>query len=139
MNNRKSLAEIENTLPNGFHDAFLDSITIDFPSRSASLTLQIWVGNLESENERERETYKHAVLKFYDLIYFTIDPPDQGKSYTKEKPLRIDAGDSTKNSAPPSLKPRMTIPQEAFAYWFFVEPWNAFFHIAACKADLQWT
>ena len=45
MNLYKSLREIDDDLPNGFHDAHLEAVTVSFASNSAKMDLQLFVGD----------------------------------------------------------------------------------------------
>jgi len=138
MNDSKSLREIDYDLPNGFHDAHLEVVTINFASNSAELTLELWVGDLNAETEEEIEVYRRAKLCLADLVYFVIDPPGAGYAPPLGGLLWIDAGDATDESNSEHLKPRSELPDDAFAYWFWVGPWNSHFHVAAKGASLEW-
>ena len=138
MTVRKTLREIDYDLPNGFHDAKLETVTLNFPSNRADLDLQLSVGSPDDATEEEREAYKWARLHLTDLVYFVIDCPDPGRVHPEGEALWIDAGDATDESLPAYLKPPIVLPAEAFAYWFYVHQWNAHFHVAAKGASLEW-
>jgi hypothetical protein len=132
------LVEIENSLPNGFHDAFLESVNIDYTSRRGLIKLRLWVGELDAATEAEKEAYKSAELELLDLVYLVIDAPDPGSEYAKAKEVWIDGGEAKADSAPTAPVPVDLLPRGAFAYWFFVRDWNSFIHVAAKDAKLQW-
>jgi len=134
----RSLREIDDDLPNGFHDALLEAVTVSFASNSAELDLRLFVGDPAAATEEEREAYKRAKLRLSELVYFVVDPPAPGHECRKGNALRIDAGDATNESAPTAPKPQSVLPTDAFAYWFFVDQWNSFIHVAARSASLQW-
>lgn len=138
MNLFKNLKEIEDNLPNGFHDALLEKLMIDLTSNSADLELQLFMGDPDASTEQERETYRRAILRLSDLVYFVIDAPENIPEPSKKKPLRIDGGDAKDNSNPRAPKPRSALPPGAFAYWFFVEQWNSFIHVAARSSTIDW-
>src|SRR5215471_6300158 len=130
----KSLMEIDRDLPNGFHDALLESITVSYCSNSVELDLKLLVGDPDANTEEGREARRAAKLILNDVVYFVIDPPTPGRKHSSVGGLRIDAGDATLDSSPESPKPRGVLPTDAFAYWFFVDTWNSFIHIAAREA-----
>ena len=139
MKDSKNLKEIDDHLPNGFHDALLEAVTVNFVSKTAIMDLQLWVGDLDATQEKEQEAYKSARLALSDLVYFVIDAPGANHEFSWGRPMRIDAGEAANdNSVSASPKPLATLPTGAFAYWFFVEPWNSFIHVAARMATLQW-
>jgi hypothetical protein len=136
MNVCKSLREIDDSLPNGFHDALLNGMMIDFASNRAELDLRLCVGDPDAATEDEREAYRSAKLFLYGLVYFVIDAPAFGHTHSETKELRIDGGEATEDSS--AQKPRGNLPADAFAYWFFVQEWNSFIHVAARGVNLQW-
>ncbi len=51
-----TLDELNNTLPNGFHDAQVYSIELDYRAGIAKLHLSLWVGSMD-DPQPEREAY----------------------------------------------------------------------------------
>lgn len=133
-----TLREIEVNLPNGFHDALLEEVTVSLVSKSVSMAMQIWVGDLDSEAEEEREAYKKATVRLNGIVYIVLDPPGADQEFSRWSAARIDGGEVTSDPASVSPKPRCVLPVGAFAYWFFVEPWNSFIHVAALSASIEW-
>ena len=133
-----SLSELEDSLPSGFHDATLETVTINYAANNAELALQLSVGDPDAPTEEERHAFKGARLHLTDLVYFVIDPPGPGHQPPGPGYVWLDAGDATDESNPQHLKPRSELPADAFAYWFFVGPDNSFIHIAAKSASLEW-
>lgn len=91
------LVEIENSLPNGFHDAFLESLTVDYASRRSSIRLRLWVGDPDAVVKDKREAYKGADLELLNIVYFVIEAPDPGSEYEAVKSLWIDGGEASLN------------------------------------------
>lgn len=50
-----TLEDIAAELPNGFHDAFLRRLTLDYADRRATLALNVWVGDVAAMTAAERE------------------------------------------------------------------------------------
>ena len=48
------IEELENTLPNGLHDAEVRRITVDYERRKVTLEVAVWVGD---EPPERRESY----------------------------------------------------------------------------------
>jgi hypothetical protein len=59
------------SLPNGLRDAELETVTLDFKKRKASLELDVWVGD-----EEELEAYRHAQVTLSGLLVWVSEPPD---------------------------------------------------------------
>jgi hypothetical protein len=134
-----TLVEIESSLPNGFHDAFLESVHVDYASRRSLLKLRLCVGDPDAATEEKREAYKEADLELLDLVYLVIEGPDPRSKYAETKGLWIDGGEAAPGSAPATPVPVDLLPRGAFAYWLFVRDWNSFIHVAARDARLHWS
>ncbi len=133
------LEQLENSLPNGFHDAQLEAIIVDYVSREVVMKMQLHVGNPDAATKEEREAYKPAELHLSDVLYFVIDPPDPKYKYAEKKSLWLLAGRADEESAPVPPIPLEQLPAGASAYWFFVNDWNSFIHVAVMDAQLKWS
>jgi len=133
-----TLIELERSLPNGFHDAHINSFSVDYVKREATITLDVLVGSPDGKNEIEREAYRKCILKLTGLEYFIIDPPDTTYNYTKPGTPWIDASplESAKLNSNIKLPPLQS--ENAFAYLFFVQDWNSSFYVAATDSSLKW-
>jgi hypothetical protein len=69
------LEVVENSLPNGFHDAEIESLEIDYEKRTAKIMFGIWVGDLCSKEKSIREAYQNVKLLINELVYFVIESP----------------------------------------------------------------
>jgi hypothetical protein len=133
-----NLEELNNKLPNGFHDAKLLSIQLDYIARTATLHLSLWVGSMEAPPGPNREKYQAAILNLSGLCFCSIEPPDPGYPFLpKGKPSSVD-GDPAKGDHFPSL-PALSarLPEGAWCYRFFVVDWNAFIYVAAKDANIS--
>jgi len=134
-----TLNEIDDSLPNVFHDAMIHNIQIDYVKREAVIKLDIWVGDMESDDETKRDEYQSGQIVISDLLYFVIEPPDSTYEYHKSSPLWVDAGPTEKLASKPTAKLLpSTIPTDSFGYYFYVQDWNSGFYIAAKSAKLNW-
>jgi len=133
-----TLEELDDKLPNGFHDAGLISIELDYVAGTAILRLSLHVG-LRDDPELEREEYQEANLNLSGLCFCSIDPPDPTYPFLpKGKPITV-GGDPAKADhlqSLPALAARL--PQGAWCYRFFVHNWNAFIYVAAKHAEVNW-
>ena len=134
-----SLRELSYDLPNAFHDSELESLTVNYALNNAELVLQLHVGDMHAATQEEREAYSRAKLHLTDLVYFVIDPPGPGHEPPEAGTLWVhDEGDAREESERDDLKPKGDLPDDAFAYWFYVDQWNSFIHVAAKGASLEW-
>ncbi|MBI2413957.1 MAG: hypothetical protein HYV24_12205 [Deltaproteobacteria bacterium] len=137
MEKNMTIEQIERGLPNGFHDAKLKRIDIDYEKREAKLDLQASIGNPESEDEKLRDTYRSCRLILSGFIFCIIEPPDTRYQYKEVSLLWItDSG-----SVSPAMiltKFPYQLQKGAFVHYFFVNDWNAFIYLSAMDARFEW-
>ena len=85
-----TLNELAETLPNGFHDSRVVTIMVDYARRELRFGMRIWVGDLYSPDEIEREAYRTAVVTLSGLLFCVIEPPDPRYPYRDADALTID-------------------------------------------------
>ena len=134
-----TLEELADTLPDGFHDAQISSVSIDYIKREARLIIDLSVGDPSSEDEELRDAYREGELKLSGLLYWVIEPPHANYPYAESKQLWVDAGALRSASFKPSVKLPEPLPAGAFASWIFVQDWNSFMFVAAMDASLEWS
>jgi hypothetical protein len=127
--------ELDRRFPNGFDDADITSIAIDYGKRVA--TLQLCLRD-KSPDSPDRDVYTQAVLTARGIYYVSIEPPDPDHLFGPEREkITMDGLDEDPEAFPlfRYLKPRL--PTGAFCCRFFVHDWNSFIHIAAQAADFS--
>ena len=127
-----TLDELALSLPNGFHDAELEVVTIDCTKREARLTLDVWIGD-----DDEREAYRRAELTLTGLLYWVSEPAASGDPYGVPGAVTIDVGPLEQLHSANCPKLPQT-PASAFSNWVFVNDWNAFIYVAAENSSLKW-
>lgn len=132
-----TLNDIEESLPNGLHDAQVQRVEIDYEQRIVKFSLLLWTGDLSSDDEATQERYEKGELTIKNFIYCVVEPPDPTYPYAKPEPITIGAGSAIEEPINTETKLPQQLPAGAFAYWFFVNEWNSFIHIAAMDASLQ--
>ena len=131
-----NLIEIEESLPNGLHDAILEGMDVDYKEGEAVLHLEIWTGDLDSSDKLERERYRRARICLTGLLFISIQAPGYNYPANGGQELRITSGPGIAPGS--SFKLDVPLPDDAFLSWIFVTQWNAFIHIAAREAVLEW-
>jgi len=128
-----TLDEIDSGLPNGFHDAEVSKLAVDFLQKTMTLDLDLWIGSMSMPLNAGRETYRTAKLELRNLAYFAVEPPDPKYPYAKPGAIKIDLCEVEDGSSLPAIQLGM------FASRFFVNEWNAFIIVSALEAVLTWT
>jgi hypothetical protein len=122
-------------LPNGFHDAEIRAIRLDYLARTIVMEASVWLGNMDSPPEH-REHYRDGHLAFEGMHFVILDPPDPRYSYAQSESLSVDLAHQEPSPAVPALDP---VPRDCFVARFFVRDWNSFITITAKSASLVWT
>jgi hypothetical protein len=126
--------ELDQRYPNGFDDAYITSLIIDYENRTAIVHLSLRGNMPDSPNKNE---YSRAVLAVDGFYYFSVDPPDSDHLfYPGRSKITVDGLPEDDFPLFEVLKPRL--PVGAFCCRFFVHDWNSFTHIAAKDARFSW-
>jgi hypothetical protein len=128
-----TIGDIEAGLPNGLHDSLLHSYASDDDERSAEFVLDVFMGDLHSTIESERERYRRARLELVGLGYLIVEEPDPRYEPFKKSPVQLDSC-----AADDDAERSRRVPQGGFAGRFFITDWNSFIHFAALEARLTW-
>jgi hypothetical protein len=132
-----NLEEIDKDLPNGFHDAKIKSVNLNYETRVARILLDLWTGDLTSKEESIREARKRGELVLKDFLFFVIEPPDPNYEYAKPSALWIDARSFKNDPKRKEVKLPQDLPENAFVYRVFVSDWNSFIYFAATDCALE--
>jgi hypothetical protein len=127
-----TLQELADTLPNGFHDAQVSRVELNYAEAEAKIHLMLWTSGDYVPGVSNSEEYRPAMLILTGLQYFVIAPPNYGSYRTRG--LTVDMGDD----AEPPLDSKLLDPS-AFQNWFFVSEWNSLLQVSATDAALIWT
>ena len=124
-----NIYEVERQLPNGFHDAFLKSVAIDYIKGTAVLEIEAWTGKMSEPLKRER--YRGGRLNFSGLIGFVSDLPNN--SFLSGESTGLGISLSPEGDVPkPFIKvARTDVSQEVFFASFYFEDCSSFLSIAA--------
>lgn len=126
-----NLEEIQQSLPNGLHDAQIIRISLDYVKREVRLDLEIsW-----SDPDDDLEIWRSATLVFASFLYCIIEAPDPEYPFATRKGLLVDAGSEDRASQSGTQLPEQ-LPKGAFKCWFYVNDWNSFIHLAALNAEI---
>jgi hypothetical protein len=127
-----TMKEVEYRTPNGLHDAYLLSFSVDYRESVLRINLNLWTGDLSSEIEKVREAYREATFIVTGLRYFVIESPAKGSSV--DEPSYIDGFETRDSDITRASLPDLN--GEAFRYSLFVGEWNSFIHFAGSSADV---
>jgi hypothetical protein len=124
-----TLDELENTLPWGLHDAYVESVLFDWTRSSLRLDVRVMMSESQDCDQRARITLE-------GVAYLSVErasSADDG-AVCPSGELWIDSSvvvNPTELGLPPS-------PDGGFVQQFFVHTWNRSFFVCARSAALQW-
>lgn len=129
--------DLDRELPNGFHDAEIFSISLDYGGRTAVFEMAFWTGDIEGPN---REEYRRGTLFIRGLLYLSIDPPDPDYPFMDTGSSLSVAGYSEDPEQFPAMENLVKVSgSKVNCYRFYVHDWNSFIHLAATDVQLSWS
>jgi hypothetical protein len=133
---KMTFEELEQKLPNGFHDAAIREINFDFIGRSVVVGMDLLTGVPDAPNP---EMYRPGRLRLAPIYLFFIEPPDPKYPFVPSgSHLKVD-GDSVKVGQNAEVDRLLQmLPKNATTYRFFLEKWNAFLYLAGGGVELSW-
>jgi hypothetical protein len=126
-----TLAEIASKLPNGFHDAELCGLSVDYQRGVATMNINVDVSDPDVPSDPE---YR-PIDVVQGIVLLAIDAPHSAASAWASTALSIDGGEGQPSTSPIELPP---LPKDTFLWWFFVNELNSFIRLAATKATFRW-
>lgn len=124
-----TIEEIENVLPNGFHDAVICSIFVDYNAKKAIFDINV---NISNANNESTAVFNSGKLFLSGLHYLALEPPDE--AYLVDS---VEQGLWIASSAPiPSSKDQKNT-MGSFTHRFFINNWNSFIVLSAVDARFE--
>ena len=128
--------QVNQELPNGFHDGKIRGIRVDFLDCLILLAMDLHVG---IPGDADPERYRPGTLRVKSPYLFFVDPPDPRYRFIPNgSPFNVD-GDAVRpgqNQALDELLP--VLPTGATAYRFFMEDCNSVLYIAGAAVEFSW-
>ncbi len=125
-----TLSELDATLPNGLHDAYLTGLSVCFEERTASLKM-----NLLVSGEGETARFAAAEIRLSGLLALVVDGPEQLWDF--HGPLGVCSFETSEHQYPGLSRFPKDV-QRLFHSLYVEDPWNSFIHIATTSAEVIW-
>jgi len=128
--------EVEQSLPNGFHDAALRGISADFVNLSIKLEMEL---HASVEGDANPERYLRGVLSVTRPYLFFLDPPDSRYGFIPRGMPVNASGFALKAGKDPKIDALLQrIPADATAFVFFLDDWNTYLYVAGATVQFSW-
>lgn len=130
-----TLEEVDSSLPNGLHDARIQSVSMDYERRVLAMRLSVWVGALEAPPP-DRDRYSAGLLEFHGIAVFALEPPRPDSASRYPGALAFSWQRESRDSVGPQVG--AFVSSEHLAYSLFIEDWLSSMVIVARGAGFQW-
>jgi hypothetical protein len=131
--------EVEASLPNGFHDAFLLKLSIDYVERRAVMELEVWMGRMGTDDYSQREAYRRGRLLLSGLLLATADVPNREFLPEEANGLPVDVAPAGYDRFTKHGWPDEPLPEGAFLRsFYFTDDADSYLHIAALDVNWIW-
>jgi|GEM_PF-7001407 len=131
-----TLEEIENELPNGFHDSIILESRMNYENSELTLLLDVSVG-LPDEDPPARDRYRKCELFFKDVIYFVTEFPNDNIVIKHPGTLWILSIEKTSQDKIPDhiLK---VISSDVHCFSLYIHRSNTYVHFATKDVQYTW-
>lgn len=126
--------ELAQSLPNGFHDAELHRLEIDYVQQVLRMELVVWIGRMSARETRE--LYRPAEVVVEKVSFLIMESPDENSPWNEAGALTIDTGTVVPEECSVQLP---SIPAGSSVTRVYVYDWNRSFYFAGASAQLEWT
>ena len=136
-----TLAELADSLPNGFHDSALKGFSVDYGNRIARMEFSLMVGQPD-DPAGIRDNCRDATIELLGMRFLLVSAPDANESLDCGTEVWIVDGYETDEilSYCKELDPKLlqSFTPDVFAFSFYVNDWNSYIHVAAKDCKMQW-
>lgn len=130
-----SLNDIEQSLPNGFHDSKINAIYRNLKTETVKLYLDILVGLPDDEPARQRG-YRQGILTFEGVKIFISEEPSVESKFSDAGSLNFAISEGEVESVSQGIM--KMINQECHIYTLFVQEWFSNLIVVADKIEFSW-
>ncbi len=130
-----TLEQIEQSLPNGLHDATLSSFARDLEKKALVIRVSVLMG-LPNDPPESRERYRDAIITFSGVKLLVAECPDASSAFLAPGAVTFYAERSKPGTFPPELEERLA--DGTGFYSLYVLDWESSIHLAADEVEFEW-
>jgi len=130
-----TLEEIDSdpTLPNGLHDAVIQSIAHNYETSTVDLNVEVLLG---MPGDADRDRRRAATLRFAEVSLFTIQPPENERIVGVPGSIWFIFWRTGQEELSPKLVGRFA--PDALVYTIYILEWESSIHIVSRDVSLLW-
>jgi hypothetical protein len=126
-----TIEELEETLPNGFHDSQIVSISVNFLVGTCCIELDV------DHDDPDPDVFKRMKLQLKDVSLVAIEPPDPKIDLSTKETVWASGHPTSEKILPALDSYRKSAPPNTFFYSFFLHELNCHIHLGAKEATLE--
>jgi hypothetical protein len=130
------LEDLDDTLPNGFHDATISELTRDYENAKLRLKVDILI-ELAEGSPRDANRYRGAEIIFHSVMFCVIEAPDPESSFRHPGCIWFRFSRMEPGVMPEPLM--KSLPPEILCYSLFILDWWSHIHVAAADVSFTWS
>jgi hypothetical protein len=131
-----TLEDLDESLPNGLHDARIKSLMHNYEDAIVKLEVEILVG-LPADGLQNRDRYRDGAIVFHGVQFCVVGAPENERILGQAHSIWF-----TFDRIEPGLLPdkiAASLPPETLAYTLYILDWEAQIHIAGADVSFAWT
>lgn len=130
-----TLEQLEQSLPNGLHDAKMCSFACDLENETVAVKVGVLVGLPEDPPEL-RDRYRDAIIKFNGAKLFVVERPEASSAFSASGGVSFSIARSEPHAFSREIKQRLST--ETNYYSLYVLDWESSIHLAAIEITFEW-
>jgi hypothetical protein len=130
-----TLEDLDQTLPNGLHDARIRSLRHDYESAIVKLEVEILVG-LPDDLPVERSRYRRGEILFHKVLFCSVEAPNNERILGHTGSIWFNYCRTEPGVLPENLVKTLT--PEILCYSLYILDWESKIHIAAGDLSYAW-
>jgi hypothetical protein len=126
-----TIEELENQLPNGFHDSQLVSLSANLSAGTCCLELDV------DYDDPDPDTFRRMKLRLGGVSLLVVEPPSLGGSLLPKDSIWTSGCITSEKILPNLGSYQKNAPPGTFFYSFFLHELNCYLHLGAKEATLE--
>lgn len=129
-----TLENIDDSLPNGLHDAQIASVAHDYSSSVVTLAVNVLVALPDAP---ESETpYRSAIIQFHGILFCSVEMPQNQRIIGVPGAIWFQHQRLDPNNLPQRIA--QVLPEGALCYSLYVLDWESCIKLAAMDVTFAW-
>ena len=130
-----TLEELDESLPNGLHDARIKAMTHDYENAVVKLEVEILFG-LPGDPPPERFRYRNGVILFHQVLFCAVEIQENERIIGHPGSIWFKFWRTEPGVLPEKIAD--SLPPKTLCYSLYILEWESQIHIAADNVSFSW-